>query len=59
MNLHLEILTFHFYGNIDFNGKTIKKDTYSLTKQKETTSYIFYKLDEKSKFEKYCYRFLI
>ena len=37
-----------FYGNIDFNGKTIKKDTYSLTKQKDTTSYIFYKLDEKA-----------
>lgn len=37
-----------FYGNIDFNGKTIKKDTYSLTNQKETTSYIFYKLDEKA-----------
>lgn len=37
-----------FYGNIDFNGKTIKKDTYSLTRQKETTSYVFYKLDEKA-----------
>ena len=37
-----------FYGNIDFNGKTIKKDTYSLTQKKDTTSYIFYKLDEKA-----------
>ena len=38
-----------FYGSIDFNGKTIKKDTYSLTKKKETTSYMFYKLDQKAK----------
>lgn len=37
-----------FYGSIDFNGKTIKKDTYSLSKDKETTSYIFYKIDEKA-----------
>ena len=37
-----------FYGSIDFNGKTIKKDTYSLEKGKDTTSYIFYKLDKKA-----------
>ena len=37
-----------FYGSIDFNGKTIKKDTYSLDKGKDTTSYIFYKIDEKA-----------
>ena len=35
-----------FHGSIDFNGKTIKKDSYSLNKGKETTSYMFYKLDE-------------
>ena len=35
-----------FYGSINFNGKTIKKDTYSLTRKKETTSYMFYKLEE-------------
>lgn len=35
-----------FYGSIDFNGKTIKKDTYSLKTSKESTSYIFYKLEE-------------
>ena len=35
-----------FHGSIDFNGKTISKDSYSLNKRKETTSYIFYKLDE-------------
>lgn len=33
-----------FFGSIDFNGKTIKKDTYSTTKGKETTSYMFYKI---------------
>ena len=38
----------HFYGSINFNGKTIKKDTYSLTRKKETTSYMFYKLEEKA-----------
>ena len=37
-----------FYGSIDFNGKTVKKDTYSLEKGRETTSYIFYKIDEKA-----------
>ena len=37
-----------FYGSIDFNGKTIKKDTYSLSRDKEITSYMFYKLDEKA-----------
>lgn len=37
-----------FYGSIDFNGKTIKKDSYSLEKGKETTSYIFYNLNEKA-----------
>lgn len=35
-----------FFGSIDFNGKTISKETYSLNYGKETTSYIFYKLDE-------------
>lgn len=35
-----------FYGSIDFNGKTIKKDTYSLAAGKETTSYLFYELKE-------------
>ena len=38
-----------FYGSINFNGKTIKKDTYSIEKDKETTSYIFYQLDENAK----------
>lgn len=33
-----------FNGTIDFNGKTITKDTYSLTTKREVTSYIFYKL---------------
>lgn len=37
-----------FYGSIDFNGKTVKKDSYSLEKGRETTSYIFYKIDEKA-----------
>ena len=37
-----------FYGSIDFNGKTVKKDTYSLTRGKETTSYIFYNIDKKA-----------
>ena len=35
-----------FYGSIDFNGKTIKKDSYSVEKGRETTSYMFYKLDK-------------
>lgn len=35
-----------FYGSIDFNGNTIKKDTYSLATRKETTSYLFYELEE-------------
>ena len=38
-----------FYGSIDFNGKTIKKNTYSIEKNKEITSYIFYQLDESAK----------
>lgn len=38
-----------FYGSIDFNGKTVKKDTYSLEKGSETTSYIFYKIDKIAK----------
>lgn len=38
-----------FYGSIDFNGKTVKKDTYSLEKGSETTSYIFYKVDKIAK----------
>lgn len=33
-----------FNGTIDFNGKTVQKDTYSLNRAKETTSYIFYKI---------------
>ena len=37
-----------FYGSIYFNGKTVKKDSYSLEKGRETTSYIFYKIDEKA-----------
>lgn len=35
-----------FYGSIDFNGKTVKKDAYSLNRGKDTTSYMFYKLDK-------------
>ena len=34
-----------FYGTIDFNGKTIKKNTYSIAREEENTSYIFYKLE--------------
>lgn len=37
-----------FYGSIDFNGKTVKKDTYSLNRKKDVTSYVFYKLDSSS-----------
>ena len=38
-----------FYGGIDFNGKKIKKDTYSLEKDRETTSYMFYKIDKRAR----------
>lgn len=37
-----------FYGSIDFNGKIITKDTYSVKSRKEVTSYLFYKLADSS-----------
>ena len=38
-----------FYGSIDFNGKTIEKDTFSQKINKDIVPYLFYKLENTAK----------
>ena len=35
----------HFYGSIDFNGKTIEKATFDSNKKRDCIPYLFYKLE--------------
>jgi hypothetical protein len=37
-----------FNGSIDYNGKTIIKNTYSNQRKNDTTSYLFYEISEKA-----------